>query len=76
MTGLDKIIYISDWAEPTRKGMDEYRELAKSDLDEAFFRLYSYSIANVVKNCLKFYDRISDIYNALWDKRKEIKHEI
>jgi predicted HD superfamily hydrolase involved in NAD metabolism len=73
MTALDKIIYLADWTEPSRKGMDQYRELAKVDLDEAFFQLYSYTILQVIENGWKFFDGVSDIYNALWDERKALK---
>lgn len=69
MTKLDKIIYVSDLIEPSRKGMEYYHELSKSDLDETFFQLYSNSIMNVVKNGWSFFDNVSDIYNAHVRKR-------
>lgn len=65
MTKLDKIIYIADWTEPTRKGMDVYRELLTGDLDEAFFRLYADNIIRVVQRGWMFFENISDVYNNL-----------
>lgn len=42
MSLLDKIVYVSDYIEPGRSGMEgleEYRKLAFIDLDETFFRI-------------------------------------
>ncbi len=51
MSGLEKVIYISDAIEPGRSytGVEELRELAKRDLDGALKRTVSDSIQFVVR---------------------------
>lgn len=51
MTKLDKIIYLSDMIEPSRKfdGVDELRQLAKIDLDKAMLAALDQSLMFVIK---------------------------
>ena len=55
MTKLDKIIYLADMIEPSRKypEVDELRDLAQQDIDKAFRKALDYSlIFNISKGVL------------------------
>ncbi|MBP3209817.1 MAG: bis(5'-nucleosyl)-tetraphosphatase (symmetrical) YqeK [Oscillospiraceae bacterium] len=56
MSLLDKIIYVSDFIEPGRKqleNLDEFRKLAFTDLEEAFFR--------ICENILQYLERTGSV---------------
>ncbi len=73
MSNLDKIIYLSDYIEPTRKGMDKYREIVKTDLDEAFYQLFVDNMMHIISNERVFDENASNIYNSINLKRKKDK---
>lgn len=51
MTNLDKIVYLADLIEPNRdfNGVDNLRELAVKNLDQALFEAFNQSIMHVIK---------------------------
>ena len=53
MTILDKIIYLADLIEPNRsfKGINEIREVAQKDLDQALLAALDQSIDYLIKRC-------------------------
>ena len=53
MTVLDKIIYLADLIEPNRsfKGINEIREVAQKDLDQALLAALDQSIDYLIKRC-------------------------
>lgn len=71
MSELEKIIYIADAIEPNRKypGVDELRELAEKDLDEAVLASLNHTI-NFVQNQGNFLDE--DTIHAKEYLEKEI----
>jgi len=73
MTELDKIILIADNIEPSRKGMEWYRDNLSSGLDEAFIKLYADTIIRVAQDGLLFFEHMSDLYNTFLLKKGLIK---
>ena len=68
MTLIDKILYIADFAEPTRKcqNIDSVRTLAYQDLDAAVFEVARYKIAHLLdKGVVIHPDTIAAYNNAL-----------
>jgi predicted HD superfamily hydrolase involved in NAD metabolism len=70
MSNLDELIYLSDYIEPTRKGMDKYREIAKRDPSEAFYQLYTDNMMRIISNEWVLDENASAIYNSINLKRK------
>ncbi|MCL6500976.1 MAG: bis(5'-nucleosyl)-tetraphosphatase (symmetrical) YqeK [Candidatus Pacearchaeota archaeon] len=72
MTLLEKIIYIADYIEPGRifPGVEEVRELAKHDLDEALIQALKNTIQFLLKKNQPIYPTTIDTYNALMMKKK------
>ena len=70
MSMLDKIIYLSDNIEPTRRDMDKYREIVKTDLDEAFYQLYVYNITRIINNSWFLDEYTVNVYNSINLERK------
>lgn len=74
MTGLDKIIYIADMIEPTREynGVDELREIAFKDLDEAMLSALQSTLKfNIQKGTVIHPDTLSAWNSLLSDKESE-----
>lgn len=65
MTKLDKTIYLADRTEPSRRGMESFRDLLLDDLEEAFFQLYQHNLIQVIRNGWYFDSHASDIYNSV-----------
>lgn len=74
MTRLDKIIYIADMVEPTRayNGVDELREIAFKDLDEAMFKALQSTLRfNIQKGTAIHPDTLSAWNSLLLHKESE-----
>jgi predicted HD superfamily hydrolase involved in NAD metabolism len=67
MTLLEKVIYLADYIEPGRSfpGVDEVRELAQKDLNEALVQSISNTIAFLMKKKQPIYPETFKTYNAL-----------
>ncbi|WP_227934889.1 bis(5'-nucleosyl)-tetraphosphatase (symmetrical) YqeK [Alkalihalobacillus deserti] len=73
MTVLEKVIFLADYIEPGRhfKGVDDVRELARKDLDEAIIEALKNTMVFLMKrNQLIFPDTIAT-YNQLIKEKKE-----
>ncbi len=73
MTLLEKVIFLADYIEPGRqfKGVDEVRELAEVDLDEAIIQALDNTIAFLMKRRQLVYPLTMATYNDFIEKRKE-----
>lgn len=71
MTLLEKIIYLADYIEPGRHfpGVDEVRELAKNDLDQALIRAIQNTIIFLMKKSQPVYPDTFITYNDLVMRR-------
>ncbi len=71
MTMLDKLIYLADLIEPNRRfpGVEELREAAARDVDEAFYAAVAHTIEHVRSAGLTVHP---DSYLALKDHTKEV----
>jgi predicted HD superfamily hydrolase involved in NAD metabolism len=67
MTLLEKIIYLADYIEPGRHfpGVDEVREIAERNLDEALIQALKNSIAFLLKKNQPIFPDTLDTYNHL-----------
>lgn len=67
MTQLEKVIYLADYIEPGRHfpGVDEVRELAKSDLDLALIKSMQNTIVFLMKKNQPIYPDTFHTYNDL-----------
>lgn len=65
MTLLDKIIFLADYIEPGRqfKGVEEVREMAKTDLDEAIIQALSNTVSFLMKRHFPVYPETVATYN-------------
>jgi len=72
MTLLEKIVYVADYIEPGRifPGVEEVRELAQHDLDEALIQALKNTIQFLLKKNQPIYLATIDTYNALIMKKK------
>lgn len=72
MTLLEKIVYVADYIEPGRifPGVEEVRELAQHDLDEALIQALKNTIQFLLKKNQPIYPATIDTYNALIMKKK------
>ncbi|PLR78087.1 phosphohydrolase [Bacillus sp. V3-13] len=72
MTLLEKIIYLADYIEPGRQfpGVDEVRELAETDLEQALVRSVQNSIVFLLKKNQPVYPQTLITYNDLVTKRR------
>ncbi len=70
MTLIDKILYVADFAEPTRthEGAELVRELAYRDLERAVFEVARYKIDHLLKKGVVIHPNTIGAYNhALWE---------
>jgi predicted HD superfamily hydrolase involved in NAD metabolism len=65
MTLLEKIIYVADYIEPGRQfpGVDEVRELAENDLDQALIKSIQNTIMFLLKKNQAVYPETIQTYN-------------
>ncbi|KAB7670107.1 bis(5'-nucleosyl)-tetraphosphatase (symmetrical) YqeK [Bacillus sp. B1-b2] len=65
MSLLEKIIYLADYIEPGRDfpGVNEVRELAKENLDKAFFQAVKNTIIYLIRNNRAVFPLSVDTYN-------------
>ncbi|MDQ0216724.1 putative HD superfamily hydrolase involved in NAD metabolism [Oikeobacillus pervagus] len=73
MTLLDKIVYLADYIEPGRHfpGVEEVRELAKTNLDMALIKAISNTVQFLMKKNQPIYPDTFDTYNDLVFQLKE-----
>lgn len=73
MTKLEKIIYLADYIEPGRHfpGVDEVRELAKSNLDEALIKAVQNTILFLMKKNQPVYPETFYTYNDLVTNKED-----
>jgi len=73
MTVLEKIIYVADYIEPGRvfPGVDEVRELANQDLDQALLQSIQNSIVFLVKQKRAVFPLTLQTYNNLVNKKED-----
>lgn len=74
MTLLEKIIFLADYIEPGRHfpGVDDVRELAEVDLDEAIILALQRTIAFLMKRKQLIYPLTVATYNDLIRRKKEL----
>lgn len=67
MNPLEKVIYLADYIEPGRHfpGVEDVRELAKSDLDKALIQAVQNTIIFLIKKCQPVYPDTFHTYNNL-----------
>ncbi|MCM3566543.1 bis(5'-nucleosyl)-tetraphosphatase (symmetrical) YqeK [Neobacillus mesonae] len=72
MSLLEKVIYLADYIEPGRHfpGVDEVRQLAKENLDEALIKSIQNSIAFLLKKNQTIYPETFHTYNDLVKNRR------
>lgn len=72
MTLLEKIVYVADYIEPGRifPGVEDVRELAQHDLDEALIQALKNTVQFLLKKNQPIYPATIDTYNALIMKKK------
>jgi putative HD superfamily hydrolase of NAD metabolism len=70
MTLLDKIIFLADYIEPGRDfaGVDEVREEAGKDLNEAVYQELQRTIIHLLENRKSVYPKTFEAYNDLINK--------
>ncbi|MBD8069223.1 bis(5'-nucleosyl)-tetraphosphatase (symmetrical) YqeK [Bacillus sp. PS06] len=73
MTKLERIIYLADYIEPGRKfpGVDEVRELAEHDLNQALLQSIRNSILFLIKKNQPIFPLTLYTYNSLLIEHKE-----
>ncbi|MEY8462972.1 bis(5'-nucleosyl)-tetraphosphatase (symmetrical) YqeK [Streptococcus merionis] len=66
MALLDKIIYVADYIEPGRdfSGVEDARELARRDLDQAVAYATARTIAHLAQKGIPIYPQTLETYNA------------
>ncbi|AKP47885.1 MULTISPECIES: bis(5'-nucleosyl)-tetraphosphatase (symmetrical) YqeK [Bacillus] len=74
MTVLDKVIYLADYIEPGRQfpGVDEVREMAERNLDEALIQALKNTIVFLLKKNQPVFPDTVDTYNHLVKKWREV----
>ena len=67
MTGLEKVIFLADYIEPNRQfpGVDEVREIAKSNLDSAIIQMLENMIRFLLSKRQVLYPLTLETYNYL-----------
>ncbi|WP_027407871.1 bis(5'-nucleosyl)-tetraphosphatase (symmetrical) YqeK [Anoxybacteroides tepidamans] len=72
MTALEKVVYVADYIEPGRifPGVEEVRELARHDLDEALIQALKNTIQFLMKKNQPIYPDTFYTYNAMVMNRK------
>jgi predicted HD superfamily hydrolase involved in NAD metabolism len=67
MTKFEKIIYVADMIEPNRKfdGVEQLRQLANEDLDEAFTACVTHTLSFLVQSRQAIYPVSIECYNSL-----------
>ena len=72
MSLLEKVVYLADYIEPGRHfpGVEEVRELAQRDLDEALIQAVKNSILFLMKKNQSVYPLTLTMYNDLVMNRK------
>lgn len=75
MSKLEKIIYISDMIEPSRNfpGLEELREKAELDLEEAMISCVTHSIKFLIEKKQPVFPDSFHCYNDLMQKRGKVK---
>ena len=70
MTLIDKILYVADFAEPTREyqNIDLVRTLAYQDLDAAVFEVAKYKIAHLLDKGVLIHPDTINAYNSAMQK--------
>ncbi|MBU9722532.1 MULTISPECIES: bis(5'-nucleosyl)-tetraphosphatase (symmetrical) YqeK [Bacillaceae] len=65
MTGIEKVVFLADYIEPGRNfpGIEEVREIAKLDLDQACFMALKNTIGFLVKKGQPVYPETFEAYN-------------
>lgn len=73
LTLLEKIIYLADYIEPGRHfpGVEEVRQLAKNDLDQALLRAIQNTILFLMKKNQRIYPDTFHTYNDLVKKQED-----
>lgn len=73
LTLLEKIIYLADYIEPGRHfpGVEEVRQLAKIDLDQALLRAIQNTILFLMKKNQRIYPDTFHTYNDLVKKQED-----
>ncbi|SDJ73466.1 bis(5'-nucleosyl)-tetraphosphatase (symmetrical) YqeK [Alkalibacterium thalassium] len=68
-----QIIYIADFIEPNRSfnGVEEARQLSKTDLESTIAYISRYTLKNLIKRKAKIYPKAIETYNAWGVKNKE-----
>lgn len=69
MTKLDKAVSLADAIEPGRKDKEAIRNMAKADLDEAFFLSFVHAKKSVMDRGLLLEENTTEVYNALVRER-------
>jgi predicted HD superfamily hydrolase involved in NAD metabolism len=71
MSILGKLIFVSDYVSDDRKGKQviQIRNLAKKNLDKAFFAVLAKKIENVIKNGSLFCPQTLDVWNWYVSKK-------
>lgn len=67
MTMLEKVVYLADYIEPGRQfpGVEEVRELAKTNLNKALIKAIQNTILNLMKKDRPVYPETFQTYNDL-----------
>ena len=78
MTLIDKILYVADFAEPTREypNVDLVRTLAYQDLDAAVFEVAKYKIAHLLNKGVFIHSDTINTYNSVLQKMKESRGDL
>ena len=65
MTILDKIIFVSDFVEPSRQHMnkDDIREIAFKSIDKAVFLVAYHKLLYLVQKKVSIHPNLLDCYN-------------
>ncbi|SFA95312.1 MULTISPECIES: bis(5'-nucleosyl)-tetraphosphatase (symmetrical) YqeK [unclassified Bacillus (in: firmicutes)] len=73
MTLLEKVIYVADYIEPGRHfpGVDQVRDMANSDLDEALIQAMKNTIGFLMKKSQPVYPQTFQTYNDLVQTRRK-----
>lgn len=73
MTGLEKVVYLADYIEPGRHfpGVDEVRELADQDLDQALIQAVKNTVLFLMKKNQRVFPLTILTYNDLVSKEAD-----
>ena len=77
MTLIDKILYVADFAEPTRNHAEAHavRELAYQDLNKAVFEVSRYKIEHLLAKGVLIHPHTIDAYNSALREISEPTHK-